>query len=185
MNEFDYIKNPEELLIYMDKNITYGFLGKNGKKYLDANSDNWYEECLVQCGKEVIKSGIGTCYDQTELERLWFEKNNYIFKTIFAWFEVGRENDFPTHAFLIYKNNNKWYWFEHAFFDLEGIHEFNAEKEAINYFKEKHFEYAKSNCRDLLDSDKDKLVLYEYSKLKNSVGVQEYFNHVTKRHYIN
>ena len=107
---FDEINSPEELLEFMDKNITYGFLGKNGKKYTDMYSpewNDWYDECFVQSGEEVLKSKIGTCWDQVELERLWFEKNNYNFKTIFIWFEVNRENNFPTHAFLIYEDNNK------------------------------------------------------------------------------
>ena len=55
MNDIDNIKSPKELLDYMDENIAYGFLGKNGKKYLDANSSNWYEECLVQRGEDAIK----------------------------------------------------------------------------------------------------------------------------------
>ena len=32
------IKNPKELLEFMD-NITYGFLGKSGKKYTNANNE--------------------------------------------------------------------------------------------------------------------------------------------------
>ena len=35
METFNQINTPEELLEYMDKNIKYGFVGKNGKKYYD------------------------------------------------------------------------------------------------------------------------------------------------------
>lgn len=75
-NNFNNIKTPMELLKYMD-NITYGFIGRNGKKYTDMNStdwNDWYDECFVQSGEEVLKSKIGTYWDQVELERLWFEK---------------------------------------------------------------------------------------------------------------
>ena len=105
-NDFLNIKTPFELLEFMDKNITYGFVGKNGKKYLDMYSqewNDWYQECFVQSGKEVLKSKVGTCWDQVELERLWFEKNGYSFKTFFVWFEVNRPNNLPTHTFLIYE----------------------------------------------------------------------------------
>ena len=71
-NDFNNIKTPMELLKYMD-NITYGFVGRNGKKYTDMNSDDWndwYDECLVQTGENVLITNIGTCYDQVEIERL-------------------------------------------------------------------------------------------------------------------
>ena len=45
-DSFNNIKNPKELLEFMD-NITYGFLGKSGKKYTNANNEEWYNECLV------------------------------------------------------------------------------------------------------------------------------------------
>lgn len=177
--EFDDIKSPKELLEYMDKNLTYGFVGKDGKRYTNANSNDWINQYVIQNGEQVLKSKIGTCYDQVELERLWFEKNNYNFKTIFAWFEVGRENGYPTHTFLIYEDNNKYYWFEHAWIDLKGIHEFNSYEEAIECFCEKHFEFTKLNHEDLLEDDKNRLVCYEYTKPDENLDVEEYFSFVT------
>ena len=100
------IKTPEELLNFMRNNIIYGFVGKNDKKYTDMFSEewnDWYSQCIVQNGEDVLKSKIGTCWDQVELERQWFEKNNYTVHTFFMWFEVGRECDLPTHTFLIYE----------------------------------------------------------------------------------
>ena len=38
MNILDSINTPEELLEYMNNNIKYGFVGKNGKKYYDMYS---------------------------------------------------------------------------------------------------------------------------------------------------
>ena len=181
MKNFDEIKNPNQLLEFMN-NITYGFIGKNGKKYTDMQSqewNDWHEQCFVQNGEEVLKSKIGTCWDQVELERLWFEKNNYKFKTIYMWFEVNRENDLPTHTFLIYEDNNKWYWFEHAFEMYKGIHEFNSEEEAIKYVKEKQCEYASHNNSGFKDRDEYTLECYEYNKPPDNLGVDEYTNYVT------
>ena len=176
------IKSPRELLEFMDKNITYGFVGKNGKKYLDPYSpewNDWYNECFVQTGEEILKSKIGTCWDQVELERLWFENNNYDFKTIFSWFEVNRENSLPTHTFLIYEDNNKWYWFENAFGDYTGIHEFNSFDESIKYVKEKQYEFALINSIDIRKENKETITCYEYSKPPKGIGVQEFFDFVT------
>ncbi|MBQ6285623.1 MAG: hypothetical protein IJK67_04865 [Bacilli bacterium] len=179
--KFDRIDSPQELLKYMDMNIKYGFVGKNGRKYFNQFSEewnDWYEQCIVQTGEEMLKSGIGTCWDQVELERLWFEKNNYEIKTIFIWFEVNYENNYPTHTFLLFKKNNKWYWFEHAFESYKGIHQFDNIQEAIDYVITKQLEYAVKNNIAKLE-DKKLIVAYEYTKLEKPIGVDEYFKHVT------
>ena len=94
MDMLNSIQTPNELLEYMSQNIIYGFIGKNGKKYTDMFSEewnDWYSECFVQNGEEVLESKIGTCWDQVEFERLWFEKKGYTIHTFFMWFEVTRE----------------------------------------------------------------------------------------------
>ena len=181
MNIINDIKSPEELLKYMD-NITYGFIDKNGKKHYDE-WDNWYEECIIQNGEEVLKSNIGSCWDQVEFERLWFKENNYNFKTIFIWFELNRENNLPTHTFLIYEKDNKYYWFEHAFELYRGIKEFKSEKEAIKYVKEKQIEYVLNNKYSFNEKDIDCLKAYEYLKPLDHLKVEEYLKHVTTNKY--
>ena len=186
MDIINTINSPEELLDYMNKNIQYGFMDKNGKKYTDMFSDewkDWYLQCIVQSGEEVLKTNIGTCWDQVELERLWFENHNYIFHTFFMWFEVGRECDYPTHTFLIYELNNKYYYFEHAFEAHKGIYEFASINEAIEFVKEKQIEYTKMNFKDASDEDMNCLAVYEYTKPIKDLNVDDYLNHVTKNLY--
>ena len=178
--EFDKINSPQELLDFMSNNIQYGFIGKNGKKYIDQDSEewnDWYEECLVQTGEQVLKTKIGTCWDQVELERLWFEKRNYEIKTIFIWFDLNYENNYPTHTILLYKKDKKWYWFENAFDTCKGTHEFNTVKEAIECVKEKQLEYAIS-IGVVKETDKQYLKDWEYSKLEKSLSVSEYLKHI-------
>ena len=175
--EFERIKTPKEFLEYMNNNITYGFIGKNGKKYQNFSSEEWLKEGIVQNGEEVLKSKIGTCYDQVELERLWFENHHFEVKTIFIWFEVDYENDYPTHTFLVYKNNHKWYWFEHAFEDCWGIHEFESLEETINTVISKQLEYAIS-IGIAKESDKKLIKSYEYMKIIEPLTIEEFINHV-------
>lgn len=186
MNVLDNIKSPEELLKFMDK-IVYGFVGKNGKTYVDPFSNewsnDWYNECIIQTGEEVINSLIGTCWDQVELERLWFEKNNYNFKTIFEWYEVGKPLNISTHTYLIYEKDNKWYWFEHAFETYRGIHEFNSEEDAINFVKEKHSEHELKNNSVFKEAYKNTLTLYEYGKPAPHLGVDDFYDFVTSKQY--
>ena len=180
---YSQINTPNVLLEYMKTNIRYGFLGKNGKKYYDSNSiewNDWQEECFVQSGEEVLESKIGTCWDQVEFERMWFEQKNYIFKTLFIWFEVGRQNSLPSHTFLLYEHNNKWYWFENSFELYRGIHEYNSVEEAIEDIKNKQIEFASHNT-EFREEDKQTLVCYEYDKPSPHLGVNEYLDFVTKK----
>lgn len=94
-------------------------------------------------------------------------------------FEVNRENNFPTHTFLIYEDNNKYYWFEHSFEACKGIHEFNNYEEAIEYVKEKQFEFAIRNNNDMKLDYKNTLTCYEYKKPNKDLGVEEYLSFVT------
>ena len=179
--DFNKIDSPKKLLEFMSKNIKYGFIGKNGKIYDDPWSDewnDWYEQCLVQTGDQVLISKIGTCWDQVELERLWFEKHKYTIKTIFIWFEISEPNNYPTHSFLLYEDKNNWYWFENSFLDYSGIHKFNTYKEAIDYVINKHLEHSIEDNIATID-DKKLIVAYEYSKLTKQLNVDEYIFHVT------
>lgn len=188
MDMLNSIQTPNELLEYMSQNIIYGFIGKNGKKYTDMFSEewnDWYSECFVQNGEEVLESKIGTCWDQVELERLWFEKKGYTIHTFFMWFEVNKENNYPTHTFLIYESNDKYYWFENAFEAERGIHEFNSLDEAIECVKAKQVAYVKNNVPNISLEDLEKLVVYVYSKPAYHLGVEEYLEHVTSINYVN
>lgn len=170
------INTPNELLSYMD-NIIYGYKGNDGKYYTDDYS-NFGSLCEVQTGEEVSKSKIGTCWDQVELEASWFESHNYEYETYFMWFEVGYECDLPTHTFLIYKENGKYYMFEHAFEAYRGIHEYNTLNEAIEDAMDKHIDYALKN-RNLKEEEKDTLRIYKYDRIPNNLPINEYLDHVT------
>ena len=110
-NLYDQAKSPEELLNFMDKCIEYGIYGTDGKVYgdweADGNSDfqvacqTKYALCDID---RSLKYGYGTCWDQVELERDWFSKNNYQFKTLFIWFLFEEDNNYITHSYLVYKD---------------------------------------------------------------------------------
>lgn len=182
---YNQINTPEELLKYMRNNISYGYVGKNGKRYYDSKSiewNDWEKECFVQSGKEVLVSNTGTCWDQVEFERMWFEQKGFNIKTFFIWFEVGRQNNLPTHTFLLYEKNNKWYWFENSFEMYRGIHEYENLDSAVEDIKNKHIQFASHNS-DYLEDDKDTLTCYEYSKPAPCLGVDEYIDFVTTNEY--
>ena len=105
-------------------NIEYGWLDKNNKIHKKVNND-FSNNYILQSPEQVTKNKIGVCWDQVELERYLFEKENISFNTYFI---VHYDNDkCPTHTFLIYEQNNKYYWFEHSWKLFKGIHEYNNE----------------------------------------------------------
>ena len=100
---YQKIKTPNELLMFMDK-INYGYLSKNNKVYLNNDGD-WYLEYVLENTSDILTTMTGNCFDQTELERDWFTKNNYYVETYFEMVNLNYKNAYPTHSFLIYKNN--------------------------------------------------------------------------------
>lgn len=141
------IKKPEELLEFMGANIKYGYVGKKNKKIYtprDVDFDNDFDkEYFLQSPEQLLNSKHGVCWDQAEFERYWFSKQAYDFDMYFMMFVKEVENNLPTHTFLAYKNNDKFYWFENSFGGQRGIHKYDDLEALINDVKNKHFEHSK------------------------------------------
>lgn len=184
MNYID-INTPRELFEYMSLNMTYGFIGKNKKTYTDSSSqewDDWATECVVQTGDEVLKTNVGTCWDQVEFERLWFKNNNYIFKTFFICYKFDEPVDLPTHTLLLFEENDKWYWFEHSWFVNKGIYEFNTIDEALNLIVDKHLS-STINSSKITSLTNDNIHVYTYDEIPKGLDVNSYLNYVTSNEY--
>jgi hypothetical protein len=101
----------------------------------DIKYDNFTDETkyIIKSPEELLKTKSGICYDQVELERQYFSKLNYEFKTFFAYEKLPLDDN-RTHTFLIYKENNKYYWFEHSWGPYKGIHGgFSSYEECLSY----------------------------------------------------
>lgn len=179
LEEYKKIKTPEELLELM-KYINYGYLGKNSKLHYFADPDFnevWYEEYILEEPQDILKSKLGNCWDQTELERDWFEKNNYEYKTIYEMVDLDYKNPYPTHSFLVYKDNdNSWNWFENSDYDNRGIHKFNSLNELLAYQLTNYKNFLKTF--NITDEELEKIVLKDYSKPNYHISAEEYLNHV-------
>ena len=127
------IKTPEELFEFMSQ-IDYEWMDKDGNFHKDITPE-MYENYSFMSPSEVLKYKKGICVDQTEFERDWFSKNGYEHKVMNI--QIDLENESPGHAFLIYKDNDKYYWFEHAWYNEKGIHKYNTYEELINDIKNK------------------------------------------------
>ena len=117
---WNYYK-PKEVLELMTEIEYYDVINKSYK---------------LQSPKDILKSKKGICWDQVELER-YYLKNN---ETIKTYFIVNYDDDMKTHTFLTYKENDKYYWLEHAWEKYSGIHEYKEEIEMLKDIKEKYID---------------------------------------------
>jgi len=96
----------------------------------DNHTDDEYK---IKSIDQILKTREGICYDIVELERELFTKLHYEFKTFFAYQGLPID-EHPTHTFLVFKENNKYYWFESSWESYRAIHNpFNSYKEVCNY----------------------------------------------------
>ena len=177
--DYNSIKTPKELLKFMSNNISYGYFGKNGKIYNFDDEDfnkKWKDEYILESSEDVLKNKIGTCWDQVEFERDWFSKHNYEFKTIYHQVILNYDNPYPTHTFLVYKENDKWYWFENAWDDQKGIHEFNTFDELLKFEYQKYLKKLKEYS--IKDEEIAKIKYFEYSKPNSHINVINYLKHI-------
>jgi len=184
----EIVKTPEDLLDYMEKNIKYGFVSrKNAKIYSSDNVDfdnNFFDEYFLQTPDQLLISKQGVCFDQTELEREWFLKQEYEPKVFFLIFAKEKVHNLPAHTFLVYKNNNKFYWFENSFYNQRGIHEYEDLNSLIEDVKNKQFEFAKKEHGAVADDFKD-IKICEYEVPEFGCNLEEFVNNILDKNFKN
>lgn len=111
--------------------------GENGKYYLSdlnsyMNEDISYDTTnhKLRSPKDTLRLGKGNCHDQVLLEldvlkRMgWDPKAKFLIEVDSKTGQGGQ-----THSYVYFKNGNKYIWFENAWEDQSGIHEYDSEKE--------------------------------------------------------
>ena len=159
------------------KEITYGWVDVNGNKHIDVD-ETYATLYRLQGPESLLTSKCGVCWDQVELERYYFKGNDWNIKTYFLVYYDG--DKCPTHTFLTFEKNNKYYWFEHSWERFRGIHEYESLKKMLLDIRNKFIKHELNN-----DYVSKNLVLHEYKKPKYHISVQEFYNHCDYGRYIN
>lgn len=154
--------------------IEYGFKDEYGNNIIITDFQKWDSEFndfyYLQTPEELLETKCGVCWDQVELERSLFVKYNISFKTFFIF--ISDKDMLPSHTFLTYKANDKYYWFEHSWAKYRGIHEYNSESilllDVINKFREEHNEVSKDAI----------LYLYEYQRPKKHIKCNDFYKYI-------
>ena len=160
--------NELEIMELMNS-INYGWIDKLGQKHFEDFED-FLSQYVLQSPRQLIKSKLGVCWDQVELERYYFNKIN---KNVETFFIVYYDNKiFPTHTFLTFKRGNKYCWFEHSWERFRGIYEYNTKEELLLDVRKKFCEFELSN-----KFDKNNLKIFKYDKPKYNISVNQFFKH--------
>lgn len=114
------IRTPEQLSQWMKSNIKCG----------NSNEKTW----KLKSPKELYRTHVGQCYDQSYFEYYILNKMDLHPKMFYLMhFKANSNNGGNTHLFVIYRKNEKYYYFENAWGDFAGIHgPFNSEEEIKN-----------------------------------------------------
>ena len=126
------------ILNFVDKimnTITYGMFDENGEEISDPNE--WYDKTRVQSPEWVIEHRRGNCVDQVNLE-YWFFKENGILTTIYYIEYDNQKGERPSHMFIVLENNGKFYWYENAWKEYAGLHEYYSLNECLTDIKNKY-----------------------------------------------
>lgn len=149
--------------------IQYGWVDKDGKKHeqMQGFSDNY----ALQLPDELIKSKLGVCWDQVELERkLFAEQGIKIHACCIAYYDNDK---CPTHTFVIYEENGKTIWYEHAWTKHAGWHEFNNRIELMHEIRETFIK-----DEHLTDINPQNLVIYmDYPAPNQKLGCLDFYHH--------
>ena len=168
------INTPEKLLNFMD-DIDYGYIDKNEESNVgEIDEKDFYKNYRLQSPMEVIKSKLGVCWDQCELERYVFKKYIKLPFKIY-YFELKNENK-ESHTALIFQKDKKYYWFEHSWNKQKGIHEFDSLKECISKISKLHKESGEPSKG---------VEVFELKKPKYGISCIEFMNHATHGKKIN
>lgn len=138
------------------ESINYGWIDKNKQLHTNLAEGNFKKNYRMQRIKDIKTTNHAICWEMCELERLYFKKNKIKHKVIFAILKTQKR--MPCHTFLVFENNNKWYWFEASWNNQKGIHEYNNLKELLDYIK--------SNFKDFTKKDYNpaEIEFYEYKR---------------------
>lgn len=130
---FDDVKTPNDLMDFMNINIEYGWVDKQGNKHIN-NLKGFRENYRISPIDEMLETGLGTCIEQTKMIKYFFDKmgiENKLYCHRSYENEENFDKDVRMHCFVLFKYNDNWYHFEHSNRPKRGIHKYESVESAI------------------------------------------------------
>lgn len=130
---FDDVKTPNDFMDFMNINIEYGWVDKQGNKHTN-NLKGFRENYRISSIDEMLEIGLGTCIEQAKMIKHFFDKmgiENKLYCHRSYEIEENFDKDVRMHCFVLFKNNDNWYHFEHSNMPKRGIHKYESVEIAI------------------------------------------------------
>lgn len=151
-------------------NVSYGWYDKEKKLHKTIKKeDNFIDNFIMQTIEEINETNYAICWDLCEVERKFFKDNKIPFITILAIINDGIK--MPNHTFLVYKNDNKYYWFESSWGSMKGIWEYYNLEDLFYDIKNNFVDFAKTKY------DKNSIEFYEYDNVPQEANCKTFLNH--------
>ena len=164
----EQINNVMDLMNLLDT-MEYGWTDIEKNTYVNTEK-GFKKKFVLQKPEDMLISKVGTCYDQVELERAVFKDLGLKFNTYFMVYYDAKK--LFTHTFAVYEENEKIYWFEHAWIEHKGIHEYLS---LYDLLKDVKIIFEKN--KKLKNIDLDYLCIYKYNKPKFHIGLKDLYKH--------
>ena len=109
----------------------------NGNPITHIKNDDFIKYYVLLSPNEFEKYKGGVCWDYVAYEAMYFRAKypNIKFETYYQ--VIDNRNDNPTHTFLIFEFNKKWYWFESSWKPNCGVYGFDNKNDCIEYIMQK------------------------------------------------
>ncbi len=156
------------------QSIKNGYMDRKGNLYHYFTND-FNENFYFRKPEDIISSNIGICFEQVELERYYLSKHDLNLRTYFLLYQESTLGS--SHAFVIYKDHDKYYWMENAWLKYRGIHEYKTKEEA---YLDISYKFGKT----IPNFKREKLKLYEFEKPRYGINYEKYKNNAFNGHVI-
>jgi len=134
----------------------------------------------LQSPEELVRHQVGNCWDQTELQREWFETHGYKVWTYLLYYYLT-DDCCPSHSILAYQDGDEWCWFEPMFcgtaVEYSGVHRYASEDEMLEDLRRV---FAMNEQRMGVLPEKlegNRWALYEYTRPEYGVFDKEFYDH--------
>lgn len=134
----------------------------------------------LQSPEELVRHHVGNCWDQTELQREWFNRHGYRINTYLLYYYL-RDDCCPSHSILTYEENGAWCWFEPMFcgtaVEYSGVRKYASIVELLEDFKRVFALNGQKMGMLPQDLDESSWSLYEYDKPMYGINDKKFYDY--------
>jgi len=165
------IFTPKDLFDFCCRNLRYGF---KYREKVFTETDNNFQQMMdklykIRLKDDFVNAGYGVCWDFCEFEREFFEYAGIEHECYFLEAYEKEEEGGPTHTFTLFKEGDKWSWFEFSWGMYAGIWQYSSKEEALVDIVEKFKNFNNANHKNTK--------LIKTSKVGKRLDVGEFIEH--------